>query len=150
MDNIVHTWQSDIRSKLRKLIQDCDPASAVDPLELATTMFSCRRCSETFLRFPSVLTHKCQRPASMEWKKDEWEDVVQRRSGMGSRLGNPDIGFALSLALWPCGYSEPAHHIVRLCGMDPAVVTAQEMDALDVRLVQWECNHDMACRCEYR
>ena len=137
MGTIIDAWRSRILNNLREAIPErTDRGTTVDPLDLATTMFTCKRCNEAFLRFPSVLTHKCQRPGSIEWEQDVWADIVRRRNGLRGRLGDPDIGFALSLALWPCEYSEPANQIVRLCGMDPGVATTREMDAIDVRLVR--------------
>ena len=139
LDVIVDGWQSRVRDRLYELIggqMKSGAAEEVDPLELATTMFRCDKCNETCLRFPAVLSHKCQRPDYMEWQQDAWEDIVRRRNGLRGRLGNPDIGFALSLALSRCKYLEPAYQIVRLCGMEPAVATSEQMDALDVRLVQ--------------
>lgn len=137
LDTVIDAWQSRVRGKLGELMRGrMNCGHAVDPLDLATTLFSCTRCSQTCLPFPAVLTHKCQRPEFVEWDQDAWEDIVWRRNGLRGRLGNPDIGFAVSLALRPCEYSEPAHQIVRLCGMNPLVATAGEMDTLDVRLVQ--------------
>lgn len=136
LDAIIDAWRSRARSKLGELMRGMKCRKGVDPLSLATTLFSCARCSQTCLHFPAVLTHKCQRPEFIEWNQDVWADIIRRRNGLHGRLGNPDIGFALSIALWPCEHSESAHQIVRLCGMNPWGATVGEMDALNVRLVQ--------------
>lgn len=139
LEGIIDSWRIRVCNRLHELIGGrADYESAVDALNLAVTMFTCKKCGETCLRFPNVFTHKCQRPEPIGWTHDAWEDIVRRRNGLRGRprISNSDIGFALSLALWPSQHSESAHQVVRMCGKDPWTTTAEEMDALNVRFVQ--------------
>ncbi|KZT65954.1 hypothetical protein DAEQUDRAFT_730873 [Daedalea quercina L-15889] len=140
MNTIVEAWRSRVCSELRK--SDIATAEFVkDPLELATTTFSCGTCGQACLFFPNVLAHTCQRPAvdsasGLAPKLDAYEQFVNRKNHMRGNIGHLDVGFALSLSLREYEPSKPALQIVRFCGGDPDTMTAKGMDALNVRLVQ--------------
>ncbi|EPT01404.1 hypothetical protein FOMPIDRAFT_83398 [Fomitopsis schrenkii] len=133
MDAIVEEWVSQKREQLREMVlSKTKLPDDVDPLALATTIFTCKKCFQRCLFFLDVLKHPCQRPMVSVYSP---EQVINAGRGIPNRRyvgkANP-----LTFSLCEYEYSEPACRVVRLCGQDPQRTTVNEMDALDVRLVQ--------------
>lgn len=136
METIVEGWRLRTCEALRNLVRaETDYPEGVEPLCLATTMFACGTCTQSYLSFPDILTHPCQRPKYLPGE----DPMLNRKAAQKPqthRFGDETVGFPLALSLRKYQRSEEAWFVVQLCGKDPMRTTAGEMDSLGVRLVQ--------------
>lgn len=136
MEAIVEGWRSRTCEALRNMVRaKTEYPEGVEPLGLATTIFACGTCAQSYLAFLDILTHPCQRPKYLPG-----EDPLRYHGAalkpQTHRLGDENVGFPLALSLREYKRSEEAWHVVQLCGKDPMRTTVGEMDELGVRLVQ--------------
>lgn len=105
---------------------------STDLLALAVSQFfKCSVCAQA-LCFPNGFLHHCiyGTRSPHEEHKDTYESVIVN-------LTNCNKTTALYIAL-----ADPLREVIVACGQDPATVTADEMDALDVRLECRVCQVD--------
>lgn len=139
MDDIIKGWVSQKRGQLREMVlSKRELPDDVDPLELATTFFTCKKpkCSQECLFISDVLAHRCQRPKIVLYSPGE--DLIKRYGKPTRSVVHK--GTPLTFSLREYKSSEAACHIVRLCDKDPQRTTIEEMDALDPWLVYAECS----------
>ncbi|KAH9912711.1 uncharacterized protein B0H18DRAFT_1052651 [Fomitopsis serialis] len=143
MGQVVEEWVSYVSNDLRGLLTPrqsggsaakltaADTRNTVDPLELATTSFRCLICNHR-LYYPGALAHACLRaPLFQRGHDDVYGQFLSKKF--------KNHGHLLAICFDRLGVSAPsadALKLIELCGMDPKVVTAKEMDALDVRFVR--------------
>ena len=154
-DEIIGRWSVRLRDELRTVSFGSDTAtqgsskdsgtgvahaSDVEPLELATTRFRCKRCMDRgreTMSYPAVLFHLCAQVRMASWPPktgDEYEMVavdmlsrwfstsrVVRRCWRGVLKSIPPTAMTCKL--------------LELCGKDPRTATVVEMDAEDVKFV---------------
>ena len=135
METIVEGWRARFCEALRALVRGTktEYPEGVEPLGLATTIFACGTCAQSYLFFQDVLTHPCQRPKYLPGE-DPLRDSAKKPQT--HRFGDDELGFPLALSLREYVRSEEAWFVVELCGKDPLRTTVGEMDMLGVRLVQ--------------
>lgn len=106
-----------------------------DVLELATTRFHCNRCNKTSkaLYYPGLLAHPCLRDSSCSAKEDVYTQFVFGKFANMEHRPTVLRRFDVLSVAQP---SAAADAVIRLCGKNPDVVTAQEMDALDVMILR--------------
>ncbi|TFY56251.1 hypothetical protein EVJ58_g7752 [Rhodofomes roseus] len=105
----------------------------VEFLGLAVAVFECKQC---FKRMHVIDTqaHRCARDAGMYWFLDRDDDRGSEHSYERQvRRVARDV-YTWDIHKFRVPDLEPLKNIIRMCGKDPATVTAQEMDDLDVRL----------------
>ncbi|KAJ3556130.1 hypothetical protein NM688_g2194 [Phlebia brevispora] len=138
-------WRESCRTSLAKTYPTDEKSDESPPdthvLDLAATAWTCKCCSlhrerHPVLQYPEVLEHGClnrrmhQFEIGMFAHRDEWEYAVRAVTGYRKWTIEPLI-------------MEDAHtcavEVIRACGMDPATVTREEMDKLDVRLTCKGC-----------
>ncbi|PCH43522.1 hypothetical protein WOLCODRAFT_138394, partial [Wolfiporia cocos MD-104 SS10] len=125
------SWQANLKSRFVDLVKSKITApEGVDVCDLAITFVICRGClCLRLLWFPGLLAHECFRMISygMDRNPDAYESIVASvmsdRRPQFTMLEVPD-----DTAL------DRSRNIVRLCKLDPATATTQDMDALDIRL----------------
>jgi len=136
MGTIVEGWKASACDDLRQMVRHATQASRdadVEPLELAATWFECERCVRV-LFYPNVFAHKCLRSG--------------RTRPLSVLPNHPRKIYELSVrAKFPKAFEEPsriltvrspriARRVIRFCDENPDIATAEDMDALDIRLVQ--------------
>ena len=152
--DMIERWKRNVDNQLRELVVKSQPATASsepeskapkrktrarakaerkpDVLELATTRFHCNSCNQQSraLYYPGVLAHECLRDRQFA-ADDIFAKLLYEARGrfMEPILCNLD-------KLTVAQPSAAAEAVIRLCGKDPQVVTAQEMNELDVMLLQ--------------
>ncbi|KAJ3557330.1 hypothetical protein NM688_g1532 [Phlebia brevispora] len=141
----VEQWRIKCRSTLAKTYvtdgESGDRAADAQFLNLATAVWTCRLCShhpdrQLVLHYPEVMEHRClYKPLSeglirQYVDEDEWKCLVSLVSQHSSWS---------SVQLTAEKARPWASEVIRACGMDPASVTTEEMDKLDVRLICKEC-----------
>jgi hypothetical protein len=133
---IASSFVADKRTQLQDLVPDCGwRAKGLDPLELATSVFTAPKemaagsCgSGTFaIRDSAVVGWKslsicqCTEPAP---------ETADDMPAVGERTILPEFNSLLS---------KVARSLVRLCGLDPAEATIEDMDRADERFVCCAC-----------
>ena len=131
-------WQDERTEELRQLLRDnseIESRDGVDPLRLARTVFRCKRCRGSSY-YPAVLAHNCRAFSA--------HCLPTLADGNGSRAPLDAYLYCVldtypMLPLQPHDFEVSPHtpdidKIIALCGMDPTVVTHQEMDEGDFRL----------------
>ena len=151
----VEKWKTRACEKLRDLVRAGlvdgpildELEHEVDPLELATTKFRCRCVGpyDDALFYPAVLSHRCQqdvepRPAA-EPTSDAYETFVLEQ------LGDTEEGRAWTLNdLVVDETTQLSRKLFDLCGKNPDLTTAAEMDEADVWFVLRYANFVMTWR----
>ena len=154
---MIERWKDTAATQLRKLIMESRPVTDAlqretrrmtrkgkakaqaehrpDVLELATTRFHCKRCNEKSkaLYYPGLLSHECLRDHSHSEEEDVYKDFVLRQVEDLQVYTMPLYYFDLLQVAQP---SAAAAAVIRLCGKDPEVATAEEMNALNVMLLR--------------
>ena len=146
-------WKNECDERLRELIQ-ASPAfkdklqAGVDPLSLASVVFTCRRCSITTSRpqhirtpplYPAILTHDCLYPRKRECLID---DPFERAAVCVSK-----VNMFGTHTFWSCDnlrlsthWSERMEKIITMFNKDPRTATREEMDMVDdVRVCCFKC-----------
>jgi hypothetical protein len=109
-------------------------------LDLATTYFSCARCTEP-IAFPRILVHECM--SHVYSNQDLPPD-----NELGEFAGLANVYQALQRIPWNVELkkiefdleaSNVARDVVGACGMDSAVTTSVQMDSMDPRLECIRC-----------
>lgn len=157
--DMVEAWKRNAVDELRKLVNKrrkprktkakgkgkkkvAEAEAVVDPLELATTLFSCENhCGTTPLFYPGILAHRCFRMPHMPFS-DVYCNFIREHyeCSSGGRQWWPSTGVGKytvrdDLVVNPRAVPKYAKQIITLCGRDPKTATASELDDLDVRLV---------------
>lgn len=138
---LIADWQQRRDTELRALIPVLETqnpsqadtygsANVVDPLKLATTVFSCeRRCPAMFAI--DIWRHRCASRQQFYFNNGPIKDV----DDLYSRLGNSKLSF-------DAPGSAVAASLIRLASRDPTATTAEEMDSLDLHYL---CINDGHC-----
>lgn len=144
-------WRRGCEDKLRALIRSSDAfqgklADNVDPLSLASVVFTCAECEKDINSFskitplyPSLLSHDCLWPRVTYYTyTDPVERAIVAMSGYYMRHDFREAWDCKSLSIGR--WHERGKDVVELCGKDPYTATMEEMDALDVRLWCSSCS----------
>ncbi|KAK7679962.1 hypothetical protein QCA50_016908 [Cerrena zonata] len=127
-------WKQEQLETIAKLV------SVSFELPLSTGLFSlavsqyflCSACCDT-IAFPDVLLHRClhgQRPSYWD-HKDTYESVII------------NLTYSSKMPTLECiVLADDLQDVIVACGQDPRTATADEMDALDVRLECIPCQSD--------
>ena len=105
------------------------------PLELAIVTFSCKHCSDKALRWPTVMLHRCSRIAAERnhygnlYREHLTNFVRKMPCHVLDKRTLPPQDFLVYRPGLIC-----AREIVALCGFNPDVATAEEVDTCDMRL----------------
>lgn len=155
----VAEWRKKRDGELRKIVRDSDTfkdkiPEDVDPLSLASVMFSCSRCTaeKTVHRtlppaYPRILSHRCLHCKLSTVAREVGQVVQWLLSKRGEGGVSPvDLAYSLhmddflSVGVW----HRRAADIIKACGQDPMTVTRDKMDMLDVRVYCEGCDQDSA------
>ncbi|KAH9927822.1 uncharacterized protein B0H18DRAFT_1002391 [Fomitopsis serialis] len=131
VDAIVERWRTRVCEELRTACtkHKLKVLLGVDPLDLATTLFAVNdnpRFSKSRF-FPHIVAHSDLRSALPKSGKDTYEKFVYGLRDVHCYVA-PD-------GLRPLTLPDRIRDIIRVCGKDPDVALAADMDALDLRLV---------------
>ena len=129
------TPQPEVKRITRKAKAKAKAERKFDVLELATTRFHCKRCNEKSkaLYYPGLLSHECLRDHSYSEKEDVYTQFVFGKLAKMERRPTVLRRFDVLSVAQP---SAAADAVIRFCGKNPDVVTAEEMDALGVMLLR--------------
>ncbi len=141
LPTLIADWQQRRDTELRALIPALETqnpsqaaygsANVVDPLKLATTVFSCeRRCPAMFAT--DIWRHRCASRQQFYFNNGPIKDV----DDLYSRLGNSKLSF-------DAPGSAVAASLIRLASRDPTATTAEEMDSLDLHYLYINDGHCM-------
>ncbi|KAK0231601.1 hypothetical protein IW262DRAFT_1345245 [Armillaria fumosa] len=126
LPNLITNWQRQKESKLRALVPPQESGN-VDPLKLATTIFSCRHQCRAMITNADIWRHKCNTHSSFVHGAAR-HGRVSNVDDLYHDLGNAELSFDLAS-------SAMAASLVRLVSRDPATMTAEEMDSLNVEFL---------------
>ena len=135
--DIVRRWRNITEEKLLNMIAPSQTITE-SSLQLATTIFSCRLCSNEPLTYPQVLIHHC---ATVTYGSvyDEEQSVIRR---------------FLDCSNWNAVYItfdakkiECLSEAIKLCGLDPKSATREDMDKRDPIFECLACNDLRKGRC---
>lgn len=130
-----HKWRDESTAELLQTLRsgsDFETREGVDPLKLARTTFTCKRCRHS-IHYPTILSHECIHVSvhssadacSTREPGDIYFCCILFTSGlMPWRSGNFEVS----------PFSSTIDMIVTLCGKAPSTATHEEMDHADPRL----------------
>lgn len=104
-------------------------------LELAIAVFECKVCTER-MQTSDALAHRCARKPGLPWSLYFAGDHPDDEPGTylyEARTFYPQV-CPWNPECFTVPDLEPLRRVLRTCGQDPDVVTAEEMDVLDPRL----------------
>lgn len=115
------------------------------PLELATIYFKCSFCQEP-ISHPRILAHKCMTSIHPRYSYHLFghTDQLQTFVSLGSRPWNQDrrsVSVTFHVHAHKC-----ARWVVEVCGFDPELTTAHEMDEADPMLYCGACMQESGRR----
>ncbi|KAK0231580.1 hypothetical protein IW262DRAFT_1345112 [Armillaria fumosa] len=124
LPNLISDWQQQRKSKLRALVLS-QKIGQVDPLKLATTIFSCqqRRC-RAIITNADIWRHKCVTSLSLGSEGRNHRDLTNV-DDIYYNVGNTELSFDRAR-------SAIAASLVQLAYHDPTMTTAEEMDNLNL------------------
>ncbi|KAK0455627.1 uncharacterized protein EV420DRAFT_1644412 [Desarmillaria tabescens] len=102
------------------------PAGQIDPLKLATTVFSCKRRCRAIITDADVWRHRCGSDRSTRIYCSI--RVLTRIDDLNEELGSTELSIDTTR-------SAVAASLVQLASRDPATTTADEMDALNLEFL---------------
>ena len=135
--DIVLRWRNKTEEKLLNMIapsQNINESS----LQLATTIFSCRRCANEPLTYPRVLVHRCV--AFHGTVSDEDESML--RCFLVCPYWNSG-----DLTAFDAQKIVSLSEAIKLCGLDPKSATREDMDKQDPIFECLACNDARKGRC---
>ena len=138
--DIVRRWRNITEEKLLNMIAPSQTITE-SSLQLATTIFSCRLCSNGPLTYPQVLVHRCATVIHDGSVSDEEQSVIMcyldyRRSNWNA--GNLTFDEKKIECL---------SEAIKLCGLDPKSATREDMDKRDPIFECLACNDLRKGRC---
>ncbi len=122
LPNLISDWQRQRESKLRALVPP-QKTGQVDPLKLATTVFSCKRRCRAIITNADIWRHKCV--TYLSYASEGNHRDLTNVDDLYYNLGNTELSFDRA-------GSALAASLVRLASRDPATTTAEEMDNLNL------------------
>ncbi|KAK0490239.1 hypothetical protein IW261DRAFT_1587781 [Armillaria novae-zelandiae] len=123
LPNLIANWQQQMESKLRAQVPTQETGN-VDPLKLATTIFSCQHKCRAMITNADIWWHRC----------DTYSSYMLQAMHLGNadepchNLGSAELFFDVAS-------SAVAASLVKLVFHDPATMTAEEMDSLNVEFL---------------
>ncbi|KAK0227134.1 hypothetical protein EDD85DRAFT_1027217 [Armillaria nabsnona] len=120
LPGLVADWQQQRESTLRALVPPRE-SGHIDPLKLATTVFTCERGCRAVITKADIWRHRCVARKSTSSDATNVDEVY-------SKLGNAKLFFDMTR-------SAVAASLVRLASCDPATTTAEEMDGLHLQFI---------------
>ncbi|KAK0227114.1 hypothetical protein EDD85DRAFT_854892 [Armillaria nabsnona] len=122
LPNLISNWQRQREHKLRALVPP-QKAEQVDPLKLATTVFSCKRRCRAIITSADIWRHKCV--TYLSYASEGNHRDLTNVDDLYYNFGNTELSFDRAR-------STLAASLVRLASRDPATTTAEEMDSLNL------------------
>ncbi|PBL01614.1 hypothetical protein ARMGADRAFT_222082 [Armillaria gallica] len=123
LPRLVADWQKQRESTLRALVSPRE-SGRIDPLKLATTVFSCERGCRAVITKADIWRHQCVARKSTSSDAANVDEVY-------SKSGNAKLFFDTTR-------SAVAASLVRLASCDPATTTAEEMDSLHLQFIHMD------------
>ena len=146
-------WKAQCDEKLRKLVRDSPGLKGkipdgIDPLSLASVVFTCKECSRygyggpTALLYPAILTHSCLYEDVWFGRYTETLPIFER-AACGAARGTSVVPsyapWSHELVAISADY-EQVEEIIKAFGRDPSTATRDEMDTIDnVRIYCSNC-----------
>ncbi|KAK0481359.1 hypothetical protein IW261DRAFT_1606680 [Armillaria novae-zelandiae] len=127
----------DVASKLRdaqtsKLTELMKQAGLKADLHLATTVFRCTECCQSY-QYPYVLAHRCpSQELAKPFNDEDWKPYVLRR------ISHCYMAWSESQFSIDQETVDKVACLIKTCGLDPETATYEDMDTLDYRII---CNH---------
>jgi len=113
------------------------------PFQMATTIFSCRYCSNDPLTYPQVLVHRCATSTCISRNaEDETQLAVHRLL----ECSNWNVGKYIFFDVQKVACLSEA---IKLCGLDPKSVSREDMDKRDPIFECLACNDLRRGRCTF-
>ncbi|TFY61347.1 hypothetical protein EVJ58_g4570 [Rhodofomes roseus] len=127
MDTMVERWRTHICKQLRGSFVTCniETPSWKNPLDLATTVFELP--IRGLASFPSVVANVAVRFPMPRSRRSAYEKFVYGQTRADSTI--------TGLKIKPMKPNGVMRAVIQLCGKDPDWATAEDMDALDKRLI---------------
>ncbi|KAJ7085777.1 hypothetical protein B0H15DRAFT_846335 [Mycena belliarum] len=113
-------------------------------LRRATTFFHCADCSEP-IAYPRILAHACQYTLRHGHRNRD-DDLALLCQNLDSEPWNSD---GRRVSYYPAAEA-PARSVVRACGLDTELTTAQDMDDVNPWLACLRCSHKVKGRAIFR
>ncbi|KAK0455645.1 uncharacterized protein EV420DRAFT_1552462 [Desarmillaria tabescens] len=120
LPDLIADWQQRRVSKLRALIPSQETGQ-IDPLKLATTVFSCQSDCRAIITDADVWWHQCKTYRSIGRQVANVDDLY-------NAPGNTELSFDTTRSVM-------AASLVRLASRDPATTTAEDMDILKLEFL---------------
>lgn len=140
LPTLIADWKRRKESELRAQVVSLE-TEGVDPLKLATAVFSCEHQCDAIITNTDLWRHRCfpfliiQGPGSMH---DQFP--VADVDDLYKHIGNATIFFDRTR-------SAIAASVVRLASCDPVTTTAEEMDDLNLRFLSTCTHHRVSAYC---
>jgi len=141
--DIVFRWRKQTEEKLLHMITRGYGLqnAAESALQLATTVFTCKFCSEP-LTYPRVLIHNCATKMFYYHERTGDEDLPSLRRFLQSTYWNHD-----NIITFDAKEIVPLIEVIELCGLDPKSATAKDMDKHNAIFECLSCNDVRKGRC---
>ena len=137
---IILRWRKKIEDKLLNMMTPSQNISeSYKLLQLATTVFSCRFCSNDPLTYPQVLIHRCATVVHPSATDEEQSDIgyfLDCSNWNASNFITFDVQKVVCLS-----------EAIKLCGLDPKSATREDMDKRDPIFECLTCNDLRKGRC---
>ncbi|KAK0448191.1 hypothetical protein EV421DRAFT_116483 [Armillaria borealis] len=136
LPKLIVNWEQQRESKLRALVPPQETGN-VDPLKLATTVFSCKHGCRAMITNADIWRHKCATYPSYILGSARYGQA-SNVDDLYHNLGNTELSFDVAS-------SAVADSLVRLVSRDPATTTAEDMDNLNVEFLDDRiCTYNLA------
>ncbi|KAG7441587.1 uncharacterized protein BT62DRAFT_474553 [Guyanagaster necrorhizus] len=122
LPTLIEDWQQRRESRLRAMVPPQE-SRHIDPLKLATTVFSCKRCCGAIITNADIWWHR--RVNSCRPGRIYYQDWATNVDDLYGKLGNKELFFDTKR-------SAVTASLLRLASCNPTMTSAEEMDNLDL------------------
>ncbi|PBL01641.1 hypothetical protein ARMGADRAFT_1071171 [Armillaria gallica] len=124
---LITDWQQRREADLRTMVA-AQETGGVDPLQLATTIFSCKRRDHVIITSRDLWRHRCVPYTNCDPWGISYLSPLKDVDDLYHEFGNTGYSFERTR-------SAVANFSVRLASRDPATTTAEEMDNLNLQFL---------------
>ncbi|PBK72125.1 hypothetical protein ARMSODRAFT_953815 [Armillaria solidipes] len=124
---LIADWQQRGEADLRSMVA-AQETGEVDPLQLATTIFSCKRRDHVIITSRDLWRHRCVPYTNCDPWGISYRPPLKGVDDLYHEFGNTGYSFDST-------GSAVADLLIRLASRDPATTTADEMDSLNLQFL---------------
>ncbi|KAF4614952.1 hypothetical protein D9613_003328 [Agrocybe pediades] len=136
LPDLMTKWRLKMESELIKMIREAcgeEYAQLENVLQLATTSFTCSRCSYDRIVYPRVLMHAC---VTTSWLPTDASEIQKRLKRLWNTGGSDESGIIRFNKVGMKTVSK----LIEMCGLDPKTTTIIEIQNLNPIFECMECN----------